>query len=505
MDELLLQGLATVFRPDILMVLVASVAIGIVGGALPGISATMSVAVISPLTFTMEPISGIIALLGIYTGAVYGGSVSAILLGIPGTPGAVATVMDGYAMGRKGLAGRALGIATLSSFFGGTFSVLALALLSYPIAGFALSFGPPEYLALAFFALTAVAALSGGSALKGGVAALAGMFFATIGIDEMYGTSRFHFGQLGLMGGIPFIPAIIGLFAIPETLGTIEGISAVRRKSLQIAKIIPDRATLIALLPAQIRSSVIGTIVGAVPGTGSDIAAIVSYSQGRNMSRHPEKFGTGYEEGVACPESGNNAAVGGTMIPLLTLGIPGGAVTAIILGAFMTHDLRPGPLLLQNNADLVYQIFVGMFFANVVMLVLGLAGARFFAKVIQIPESVLAPIVLMLCIVGAYALNNNVYDIYVMAAAGLLGYCMVKVGVPRAPLVIGLIIGPMVERELTRTLLVIDGNWLQAFTPTSTAIWVLAVLPFVGPAVKRWIVAGRRRLGAASETGSAAE
>lgn len=505
MENLYLQALAAVFQPDILLILTVSVAVGIVGGALPGISATMSVAVISPLTFTMEPLAGIVALLGIYTGAVYGGSISAILLGIPGTPGAVATVMDGYAMGRKGMAGRALGIATLSSLFGGTFSVLALALLSYPIAGFALSFGPREYLALAFFALTAVAALSGGSALKGAVAALIGMFLATIGIDEMYGTSRFHFNQLALMGGIPFIPAIIGLFAIPETLATIQGISAVRRRSLEIAKILPDRSTLIGLLPPQVRSSIIGTIVGAVPGTGSDIAAIVSYSQGKNMSRQPEKFGTGCAEGIACPEAGNNAAVGGTMIPLLTLGVPGGAVTAIILGAFMTHDLRPGPLLLQNNADLVYQIFVGMFFANFVMAGFGLLGARFFAKVIQVPEAVLAPVVLMLCVVGAFALNNSIYDVYVMAAAGLLGYLMVKVDIPRAPLVIGLIIGPMVERELTRTALVVDGDWLQAFTPTSSVIWVLALLPFVGPPVKRWVQAGRRRIATPAQTGTPAQ
>ena len=493
MGDLFLQGVGAILQPDILLILFGSVAVGIIGGALPGISATMSVAVVSPLTFAMEPLAGIMALLGIYTGAVYGGSISAILLGIPGTPGAVATVMDGYTMGRKGQAGRALGIATLSSFFGGVFSVLALGLLAYPIAGFALSFGPREYLALAFFALTAVAALSGGSALKGGVAALMGMFFATIGIDEMYGTSRFHFGQLGLMGGIPFIPAIIGLFAVPETLAAIQGISAVRRRSLQVSRILPERSALVALLPAQLRSSIIGTIVGAVPGTGSDIAAIVAYSQGKNLSRAPEKFGTGCDEGIACPEAGNNAAVGGTMIPLLTLGIPGGAVTAIILGAFMTHDLRPGPLLLQNNADLVYQIFVGMFVANVAILLFGLLGARFFARVIQIPEAMLAPIVLLLCVVGAYALNNNVFDVYVMAAAGLLGYAMVRVGVPRAPLVIGLIVGPMVERELTRTILVIRGDWLQLFTPTSTVIWILAILPFVVPMVRRLLPTGRRR------------
>lgn len=488
MLDLLLSAIATVFEPSLLLILAGSIALGIVAGAIPGISATMGVAVISPLTFTMDPFTGIVALLGIYTGAVYGGSVSAILLGIPGTPGAVATVLDGYAMGRKGLAGQALGVATISSFLGGQVSVLALALLSYPISAFALSFGPREYLALAIFALSAVAAMSGGSALRGALAALIGMFLATIGIDEMYGTSRFHFDQLALMAGIPFVPAIIGLFAVPETLVAIEGISAVRRRRLQIAGILPSRAALRALLPVQLRSSVIGTIVGAVPGTGSDIAAIVSYSQGKNLSRRPEAFGTGTPEGVACAESGNNAAVGGTMIPLLTLGIPGGAVTAILLGAFMTHNLRPGPLLLQNNADLVYQIFVGMFVANLFLLAFGLLGARLFAKVIQIRESLLAPVILMLCVVGAYALNNNIYNVYVMAGAGMFGYAMLKVDLPRAPLVIGLIIGPMVERELNRSVLVAGDNWLHMVTPMSLVIWLLAILPFVGPPIRRSLV-----------------
>jgi len=489
-SDLAFQAILAMAQPDLLLLLAGSVVLGIIAGCLPGISATMGVAVISPLTFTMDPFSGIVSLLGIYTGAVYGGSISAILLGIPGTPGAVATVADGYTMGRKGFAGKALGISTISSVIGGTFATVALAGLSYPIATLALSFGPREYLALAFFALTAVTTLSGGSVLRGGIATLVGMFLATIGIDEMYGSSRFHFGQAALYAGIPFIPAIIGLFAVPETLLTIERISSRHRKTLQVERIMPGFGVLRALIPAWLRSATIGTIVGAVPGAGSDIAAIVGYSQGRNFSRHPERFGTGCEEGIACPEAANNAAVGGTMIPLLTLGIPGGAVTAIILGAFMTHGLKPGPLLLQNDAPLVYKIFAGLMVANVMLLIFGLAGARLFARVLRIPDAVLAPSVLILCIVGAFALNNSLYDVMVMALAGLLGYAMVKTDVPRAPLVIGLIIGPMVERELTRTLLVVGDSWLSFFTPISAVIWILALLPFVWPMLRgrfaRW-------------------
>lgn len=481
----LIQAVPAVVQPDLLLLLAGAVLLGIIAGALPGISSTMGVAVIAPLTFTLQPFPGIISLLGLYCGSVYGGSISAILLGIPGTPGAVATTLDGYTMGRKGQAGRALGISTISSFVGGMVSCLALALLSYPIANFALAFGPREYLAVAVFALTAVANLSGGSFLMGALSALIGMFLASIGIDETFGVSRFHFGTSYLMGGISFIPAIIGLFAVPETLANIETISRINRLTLQVSKVLPGWRTLLALLPAQLRSGVIGTIVGAVPGTGSDVAAIVAYSQGKNFSRHPERFGTGYEEGIACPESGNNAATGGTMIPLLTLGIPGGAVTAIVLGTFMVHGLHPGPLLLRNNAELVYQIFVGLFIANIFMLVFGLLGARLFAKVLRIPTSILSPLILLLCVLGAFSMRNSLADIYTMLGIGLVGFVMLKIGIPRAPLVIGLILGPLVESELARSLVLIRVSWMEFFTPISTAVWILAALPFVWPHLRR--------------------
>ena len=277
---------------------------------------------ISPLTFSMEPFTGIMALLGIYVGSAYGGSISAILLGIPGTPGAIATVFDGYPMARKGKAGEAIGVSTISSFVGGILSVLALALLSYPIASFALAFGPREYLALAVFALTAIASLSTSSVLKGVFSAMVGLFVGTIGLDAIHGMPRFNFGSTELMGGISFIPLIIGLFAVPETLVNIEKIGVVRRKTLLIKKVLPTRKTLLSIVPAQLRSAVVGIVIGTIPGTGTDIAAIVSYAQGRNISKRRESFGTGIAEGVACPEAANNAAVGGTMIPLLTLGVP---------------------------------------------------------------------------------------------------------------------------------------------------------------------------------------
>ena len=477
--DLILGGFSTFLDWGLLLLVFGSVAAGIVAGAIPGISATMGVALISPLTFSMDPLSGIMSLVGVYCGAVSGGSISAILLGIPGTPGAVATTLDGYAMARRGQAGLALGVATISSLIGGVVSAAALMLLSYPIADFALAFGPREYFALAIFALTAMAALSGGSFARGLLSGFIGLFLASIGIDETYGVSRFHFGQTYLMGGISFIPAIIGLFALPETLEAIERLGRVPRRAIQVTRILPSAELARRLLPAQLRCSIIGTIVGAVPGTGSDIAAVIGYSQGRNLSRHPERFGTGDPEGVACPESANNGATGGSMIPLLTLGIPGGAVTAIMLGTFMTHGLQPGPLLMQNNAELVYQIFAGTMIACVAVGILGLLGARLFAKILHVPEPVLIVTVMILCVLGAFAMRNDTTDIAIMFLAGMLGYVMVKTGIPRAPLVIGLILGPMVESELARSLIVTAGDWMSFFTPISTVIWLLIAAPLI--------------------------
>lgn len=491
--SLLLDGFAIVLEWNILLLLAGAVALGIVAGAMPGVSATMGVALLSPLTFTMEPLAGILSLVGVYCGAVYGGSLSAILLGIPGTPGAIATTLDGHAMSRQGKPGIALGIATLSSFLGGALSAVALMVLAYPIADFALAFGPREYLALVVFAMTAMAALSGGEFLKGLFAGFIGLFLAGIGIDETFGVSRYHFGHLLLMGGISFIPVTIGLFAIPETLLSIERIGLGPRRVLQVNRIFPGRAVLMSILPAQLRSSAIGTFVGAVPGAGSDVAAIVGYSQGKHLSRHPERFGTGSAEGIACAESANNAATGGSLIPLLTLGIPGGAVTAIMLGTFMTHGLQPGPLLLMNSADLVYHIFAGVLVANVLLLIFGLCGAKLFARVLQIPESLLTPGILLLCVLGSYAMRNNVVDVLIMFAAGMVGYVMVKTDIPRAPLVIGLILGPMMESELSRSLIVVGSDWPAFFTPISTVIWLLAAAPFVLPMVRRGIRGLRHR------------
>lgn len=485
MSEFWLAILGGVFDPSSLLVIVEGVVLGIAVGVLPGLSATLGVALAAPLTFGMDSSQGLLLLLGIYVGAVYGGSISAILLGIPGTPAAVATVLDGQPMAKRGEAGQAIGIATLASFVGGMAGVAILAVLAKPISIFGLAFGEREYFALGILALTAVAQLSGASFIKGVFSVAIGLFAATIGIDEIHGIPRFTFENVNMLGGIPYIPVMIGLFAIPETIISVERLSALNPKFPPVEKVIPSRRMLGGLLRPVLRSSAIGSVVGAIPGTGADIAAIIAYAQGKAMSKHPEKYGTGYPEGIACPESANNAATGGALVPLLTLGIPGGAVTAIILGAFMVHGLQPGPLLMANHADIVYTLVMGMAVANVVVLLIGLGAARFFGKVSRMPQALLSPIIILLCIAGAFSMRNNWFDVYVMGISGLFGYALIKTGIPRPPLVIGMILSGMIESNLARSVMLCAGDFFKFFTPISTSLLVLAVAPFTKPFVQK--------------------
>lgn len=475
-----------VFNIKMLLIIAAGVLLGILVGVLPGLSATLGVALVMPLSFGMDALGGLMLLLGVYVGAVYGGSVSAILLGIPGTPAAVATVFDGLPMTKRGEGGLAIGIATISSFLGGFLSVVILALVSKPIAVLGLAFGEREYLALGIFALSVVAQLSSSSFTKGVLAAGIGLFLATIGIDEIHGIPRFTFGNTNLLGGIPYMPVMIGLFAIPEILINIEMISPIRPHLPKIDKILPGWSRFRGLAAPILRSIGIGTIVGAVPGTGADIAAIVSYGQGKSMSKHPERFGTGYPEGIACAESANNAGTGGAMIPLLTLGIPGGAVTAILMGAFMIHGLYPGPLLMTQNIDLVYKVILGMGVANIILLVSGLCAARIFSRVSQVSASLLSPIIMFLCVTGSFALRNSFFDVFIMAVAGLGGYVMMKTAIPRAPLIIGMILSGMIETNLARSVMLCRGNFFKIFTPISSVLFALTILPFVFPWLKRF-------------------
>jgi putative tricarboxylic transport membrane protein len=449
---------------------------GIIVGALPGLTATMGVALLIPFTYGIDPVRGLLMLLGIFSGGIYGGSISAILLGIPGTPSAAATVLDGHPMSKKGLAGKAIGMATIASFFGGTLGALIMTFFSPLIAKMALRFGPPEFFALAFFGLGIIITVSGKSILKGLIAGIFGLMITVIGFDPLSGTPRLTFGSTELLGGITFIPALIGLFGYSQVFEGIEKILILPSVKSELKNIIPKLKELKSVLRTMIKSALMGTFIGAVPGTGCDIAAFVSYGEARRSSKHPEKFGTGILEGVAAPETGNNAATGGAMIPMLTLGVPGDAVTAVLMGALTIHNFQPGPLLFRDHPEVVYPIFAGMIVAQFVMLWVGLGGARFFAKIINLDRRIMTPIIFLLCVVGSYAMRFSFFDVGVSLIIGIIAYFMNYYGFPSSPILLALILGPMVEQNLRRSLIISHGDPLIFITrPISAAFIVIGI------------------------------
>lgn len=480
-----LQGLATVFNPSTFIMIVVGVTGGIAIGALPGLTATMGVALLLPLTFGMEPIKGMLLLLGIYIGAIYGGSITAILLRTPGTPAAAATALDGFEMSKRGEPGRALGISTVSSFIGGFISTILLILISPQLAKIALKFSAPEYFSLALFGLSIITSISGKSIIKGLMSGTLGIIISLIGVDSITGYPRLTFNNVNMINGLSFIPIMIGLFALSQAFLSIETISKKILIEQKVARSIPTLKDMKLILPTVLRSSIIGTFIGIIPGAGADIAAFVSYNEAKRFSKHPDKFGTGLPEAIAAPESGNNAVTGGAMVPLLTLGIPGDAVTAILLGALMMQGLQPGPLLFKEHGSLVYTIFIGMLVANVVMLILGLSGIKLFTKIISIPSYILTPIIFLLCIVGSYAINNSFFDVKVMFISGIIGYLMEKFEFPASPVILALILGPMAESQLRRALIMSQGNISVLFTsPISATLIVLVLITVFMPIIK---------------------
>ncbi|MBW2145695.1 MAG: tripartite tricarboxylate transporter permease [Deltaproteobacteria bacterium] len=436
----------------------AGVGVGIITGAIPGMTGTMGVALALPFTFYMDPITGILFLVGLYKGAIYGGSITAILIKTPGTPAAACTVLDGYPMAQQGKAGKALNMALYASVFADFVSNMSLIIFAAPIAAFALRFGPPEFFTLISFSLTIIAGVSGKSITKGLIAGGMGLMAATIGMDLVYGSSRFSFGSVELLGGLNFIPVLIGLFAIPELIKEYgETYTSSFRTSSMGDRSISFRE-LKRCFKSIVRGSLIGVVIGAIPGIGGAPSAFLSYNEAKRNSKHPETFGQGEIEGVAASEAGNNGVCGATMIPLLTLGVPGDVITAILLGAFMVHDLRPGPLLFQKNIDIIYGIFVGIMLSSVAMLLLGKLGIRLFARIANVPNSILFPAVLVLCVYGTYAVDNKMFDVLVMIIMGLVGYFMLLFELPPAPFLIAFILGPMFEDNLRRSLLLSHGD-----------------------------------------------
>ncbi|MEA5096503.1 MAG: tripartite tricarboxylate transporter permease [Sedimentibacter saalensis] len=486
--ESILQALLAALSPSNLLMALLGTAGGIIIGAIPGLSANMGVALLVPFTFVMEPETGLIMLGGIYVGAIYGGSIAAILINAPGTPSAAATTFDGYPMAQKGEARLALGTATLSSAIGGIFSVIVLALFAPFLAKQALRFGPPEYFALAFFGLTIIVSLSENNMIKGLISGVFGLLLATIGMDPVEGAMRFTYGNINLISGIALVPLLIGLFSICEAF--MLGTTKVSKGSLAEIKgrLLPNREEIKRNMGNFTVSSIIGTIVGILPGAGASVASFVAYNEAKRMSKRSHEFGTGIVDGIVASETSNNACVGGSLVPLLTLGIPGNAVSALFIGALLIHGLKPGPDLFSGaNEKIMTVFFFGLFIANVLMLILGLAGAGLFAKVLFLPQPILATYILVLCVSGSFAINNNMFDVGVMFLFGLAGLLFKLLKIPASPAVLGIILGPMAETGLRQSLLMSNGNPLILFTrPISFFFIAVGVASMAAPLLRNY-------------------
>jgi len=487
MDQLMV-GFMTIMEPLNFLSVFVGVLGGMIIGAMPGLTAPMGVALLIPFTYGMMPVPAITMLVSLYCGATFGGSIAAILVHAPGTPAAAATTFDGYPLAQKGQAGKALGIACISSGIGGLFSVVVLILLAPVLAEIAIKFGPPEYFALSIFGLSMISSLGSQSVVKNLLGGTIGVFISCVGMDSISGFSRYDFGLTHLMDGISFIPVMIGLFAATEIFRQAEG--GIRKVVIdrKISGLLPTWKEIKSVKTTLVRSSLIGTFIGILPAEGGTVASFIGYNEAKRFSKTPEKFGTGCLEGIAGPECANNAATGGAMIPTMALGIPGSGTTAVILGALLIHGMRPGPLLFIQNADVVYAVFIGMFFANLMFLGLGLGGAKIFSQILRVPNYVLSPIILVLCVVGTYALHNNMADVWIMLICGLIGYKMKSYGFAAAPIVLGLVLGGLIEVSLRRSLIVFDNNPFVFFTrPWSLAFIILTVLGLCMPLITSWL------------------
>jgi putative tricarboxylic transport membrane protein len=487
----LIAGFGGAFIPHNLLFMILGVAIGIVGGAMPGVAASTIIALLLPFTFGMAADTSLILLTAAYVGAEYGGSISAIFINTPGTPGAVMTVLDGFPLTKKGYPIKALSVSLVPSVIGGMLGNVGLILIAVPLADFALRFGPAEYFALGVFGLSIVATLTGNDWRKGFLSAGLGIFIAMVGTDEMTGIARFTFDRGELLGGISLVPALIGFLALPEVFSIIEELGQRATLPQRFSLDFPTWKEWRSVIPATIRGSLIGIAMGGIPGHGSTISSILAYNEEKRASKHPERFGHGVMEGIAAPEAANNAVVGGSLIPTLTLGIPGSGSMAVLLGALTLHGLQPGPELFQHNSDVVYSLFASQFLANLGLLVIGLLGMRWWVKVIEVPRAVLSPCIVALCFVGAYSVSGNLWDVGTVLVFGIVGYLMRKLNFPVTPAVLALILGNVVETNYRRMLLISDGNLVQPLSdPIVLVLLALALITFIVPIV-RHMRAGR--------------
>jgi len=463
-------ALPHVFAPLVVASMVMGVVIGITVGALPGLSATMAIAVLIPLTFAMDPLVALGMIAGIYNGSMYGSSIPAILLRIPGTPAGIATVFDGYPMSQQGQGRLALNISLVSSTFGSALSALALIALAPPLAELALKFSPADYFWLAVFGMTTIVVLLSDSPVKGFLSACFGLVAGMVGIDPLSGAERFAFDNLNLLGGIHIVIMLTGLYAIPPAIDL--AVSGIARNTGGLPKDErPSGFRWSALIPVWIKSSIIGIVIGIIPALGGNVAALLAWNEQRRVDKTPDRYGKGAPEGVAAAESANNADTSATLIPALTLGIPGSAVAAVILGAMLVHGLQPGPELFEKNTTIVYGFMLAMLISSAILLIIGRLGAKAFINVLKVPPLLLAPIILCMTLIGAYSIHNNMFDVFLMLSFGFLGFGMEKLSIPTTPAVLAVILGPMAEESLRRALLISGGDFSYLFS--SVISWII--------------------------------
>ncbi|MFT0548677.1 tripartite tricarboxylate transporter permease [Allopusillimonas ginsengisoli] len=475
-------GLSTAVQPAMLLAVFVGVVVGVFIGMLPGLTSTMGVALLIPVTFSFPPAVGLSLLGGIYLASTFSGSISAILLNIPGTPSAVATCQDGYPMTQQGKAGRAIGLSVYASCLGGLFSTVVLLFMAPALSEFSLMLGAPEYFLLALFGVTIIASLSEGDMLKSMIGGVLGLIVSVVGMHPMTGEMRLTFGLPSLYDGLPLVISLIGLYSIPEVISLISGKEKEKKEmSSSFAGVLTTLKDIFMQKMNLVRSSIVGTIIGIVPGAGSSIASFIAYDFAKRSSKTPEQFGKGSEEGLVAAETANNAVTGGSLVPLLTLGVPGNSVTAVLMGGLIIHGLAPGPALFQNTPDVAYGFIFSLFLSNLMFVPVGLFVAKYCVKVILLPREILAASILALAIIGSFAIRAQVQDIGLMLFIGVVGYFFTVFSVSRAPMVLGLVLGSMAESNLSRSLMLVQGDigalLLQFVTrPFSIALLLLCVL-----------------------------
>lgn len=477
-------GFGIALVPGNLIFIIIGQLVGVSVGILPGINASMAVAVLLPITFGLTPVASLLLLSGIYTGAMFGGSITSILLRVPGTSTAAVIALDGYEMTRQGRAGLALGITAIGSWIAGTFSVLVLMSLGPSLSRIALAFGPPEYFALIFVGLTMITSLGTGSTLKGLMAGAFGLLLGTVGMDPGTGISRFTFGILGLSNGINFIAVLIGMFAVAQSLQNIQRHMSQAFYKGKVTGLLPSWKEVKAAFPSIVRGTVLGNFIGMLPGAGATAAAFMSYSLEAKISKNPEMVGKGDLSCVAGPGSADNAAAGGALVPLLCLGIPGSETTAVLLGALMIHGIMPGPMLFTQHAELVWAIIASLYIANCLGLVLATVGIKPLTQILRLPTVIMSSMILVMSVVGAYSISNSLIEVWVVVVSGFVGFGMKRFDFPVAPVILALVLGPMAEKSFRQSLFMSDGSlgifFERPITVVMLAIGVVSLfLPYI--------------------------